>query len=83
MELKRCDSALAQVLKTVGWNSATFRAYLCCVEDEAANTRLILMNRAGEESSGDESECSPASASHPDESLAASSSSIYSTSESL
>ena len=28
MELKNSGSNLAQILKTVGWNSAAFRAYL-------------------------------------------------------
>ena len=55
MELKRCGDTLSQVLKTVGWNSATFRSYLSFVEDEEVNIRLILMNRV-DEPSDDESE---------------------------
>ena len=42
MELKRSSSSFAEVLKTVGWNSAAFRPYLTFAEDEAANIRLIL-----------------------------------------
>ena len=42
MELKRSSSSFAEVLKTVGWNSAAFRSYLSFAEDEAANIRLIL-----------------------------------------
>ena len=45
MELRRCDSTLAQVLKTLGWNSSTFLAYLSFVEDEEVSIRLILTNR--------------------------------------
>ena len=48
MELKRAESALAHVSRTAGRNSATSRACLPLVEDEYANTRLILMDRAGE-----------------------------------
>ena len=47
MELKRSGSTLAQVLKTVGWNSAAYRTYLSFVEDEATNIRLILMDSEG------------------------------------
>ena len=42
MELKRSTSSFEEVLKTVGWNSASFRSYLSFAEDEAANVRLIL-----------------------------------------
>ena len=47
MELKRSGPTLAQVLKTVGWNSADYRSYLSFVEDEATNIRLILMDTDG------------------------------------
>ena len=47
MELRRSGSNLAQVLKTVWWNSANFRAFLSFFENEAANIRLILMDREG------------------------------------
>ena len=75
MELKRCGDTLSQVLKTVGWNSASFRAYLSFVEDEEVNIRLILMNHQGEES-GEETE-------EEEEAEAESSSSVSSTSVSL
>ena len=42
MELKRSASSFAEVLKTVGWNSAASRPYLSFAEEEAANIRLIL-----------------------------------------
>ena len=71
MELTRCDPALAQVLKAVGWDSSAFRAYLSFAGGEEVNIRLILMSRR-EESSGEESQVDSAS-----------SSSISSTSESL
>ena len=57
MELKGSGSTFAQVLKTVGWNSASFRAYLSFVEDEEVNIRSILANIDGYESSdGEEDE---------------------------
>lgn len=49
MELKRSSSSFAEVLKTVGWNSASFRSYLSFAEDEAANVRLILAYDTDEE----------------------------------
>ena len=55
MELKNSGSNLAQILKTVGWNSAAFRAYLSFVEDEEVNIRSILANFDGFESSDGES----------------------------
>ena len=66
MELKCSGSTLAQVLKTVGWNSAAFRAYLSFVEDEEVNIRSILANFDGFESSDEESDDSP-STSSPDD----------------
>ena len=83
MESRRCCPALAQVPKTVGRNSATPRACISFAGGDEADIRLILMNRAGQEPSGDESEGSRASDSCSNESLAASASSITSTSESL
>ena len=83
MELKRCSDTLAQVLKTVGWNSATFRSYLSFAEDEAVNIRLILMNREGEESSCDESDDAPSPDPPPMAFQHPSSSSVSSTSESF
>ena len=83
MELKRRSDTLAHVLKTVGRNSDTFRPYLSFADGEEAEIRLILMNRAGEESPGEESEDPPASASIHGESLATSPPSVSSTSESL
>ena len=56
MELKNSGSNLAQILKTVGWNSSAFRAYLSFVEDEEVNIRSILANVDGFESSDGESE---------------------------
>ena len=84
MELKRTDSSLAQALKTVGWNSATFRAYLSFVEDEEVNIRLILMNRSGE-SSEEEAEVDVADEQGPEDISpeGEDSSSISSTSESI
>ena len=64
MELKGSGSTLAQVLKTVGWNSASFRAYLSFVEDEEVNIRSILANFDGYESS-DEEEDNPLPHHHP------------------
>ena len=49
-ELKNSGSSFAHVLKTVGWNSATFRAYVSYVEDEEVNIRSILANFDGFES---------------------------------
>ena len=54
MELKNSGSNLAQILKTVGWNSAAFRAYLSFVEDEEVNIRSILVNHDAFESSDEE-----------------------------
>ena len=71
MELKRCGDTIAHVLKTAGWNSGTFRAYLPIVEDEEADILLILRNRDGG-SSEDESQAaadSPSSISPTSESL--------------
>ena len=65
MELKRSGSTFGEVLKTVGWNSASFRSYLSFVEDEAANIRLILAYDSDEsEGEGDieEEESSSSSA---------------------
>ena len=59
MELKGSGSTLAQVLKTVGWNSASFRAYLSFVEDEEVNIRSILANFDGYESSDEEEDNPP------------------------
>ena len=56
MELKSSGSTLAQALKTVGWNSAAFRAYLSFVEDEEVDIRSILANFDGYESSDGESD---------------------------
>ena len=44
MELKGSGSTLPHVLKKVGWNSASFRAYLSLVEDEEVNIRSIFAN---------------------------------------
>ena len=68
MELKNSGSNLAQILRTVGWNSAAFRAYLSFVEDEEVNIRSILANFDGFESSDDESESELISPSSPGES---------------
>ena len=67
MELKNSGSNLAQVLKTVGWNSASFRAYLSFVEDEEVNIRSILANFDGFESSDGESDSDSAVFSSSDE----------------
>ena len=85
MELKRTDSTLAQVLKTVGWNSGTYRAYLSFVEDEEVNIRLILMNKTGTEVSSDEEDWgeSGCSSGHSEDLVESLSSSVSSTSESL
>ena len=65
MELKLPGSTLAQAIETVGRNSATFRAYLSFSAEEAANIRLILMDRKGispdEEASDQEVQGGPAS----------------------
>ena len=66
MDLKCSGSTLAQVLKTVGWNSAAFRAYLSFVEDEEVNIRSILANFDGFESSGEESDDPPSTSSPGD-----------------
>ena len=50
VELRNSGSNLAQALKTVGWNSATFRAYLFFDEDEEVSIRSILANFDGYES---------------------------------
>ena len=59
MELKNSGSNLAQILKTVGWNSSAFRAYLSFVEDEEVNIRSILANFDGYESPDGESNDDP------------------------
>ena len=51
MELKNSGSTLAQILKTVGWNSSAFRAYLSFIQDEEVNIRSILSNCDSYESS--------------------------------
>ena len=67
MELKGSGPTLAQVLKTVGWNSASFRAYLSFVEDEGVNIRSILANFDGYESSDNEESDQASLTSSPDE----------------
>ena len=56
MELKNSGSTLAQILKTVGWSSSAFRAYLSFVQDEEVNIRSILSNCDSYESSDCDSE---------------------------
>ena len=50
MELENSCSNLAQILTTVGRNSADFRSYLSFVGGEEVNVRSILANFDGYES---------------------------------
>ena len=53
MELKRTDSTMDQAIMTLGWNSATCRAYSPFIGGEESDIRLILMNKSVD-SSGEE-----------------------------
>ena len=76
MELKRSGSSFGEVLKTVGWNSASFRSYLTFAEDEAANIRLIL---ACDSDSDDEVFSPESEGEHPPSSSSVSSTSVISS----
>ena len=70
MALQSSGANLTQVLKTIGWNSATFRDYLSFVEDEEVDILSILANFDEFGSSGDESAHDSSSSDTSDETSA-------------